>query len=207
MSPTIVLTGPTGSGKGAVAFELARRLGAETVSVDSMKVYRELDIGTAKPSLARRREIVYHLVDIITPDTHFSVGDFLPLMESALRDIEARGKRALVCGGTALYLKAFLDGLFVGPAADWRLRSRLLGEARREGTRQLHQRLQHVDPEASRKILPDDLRRIVRALEVYEKTGRPLSASWKWGSEAKPPRDVRVFALDWERETLYARTD
>lgn len=204
---TVVLTGPTGSGKGAVAFELARRLGAEIVSMDSMKVYREMDIGTAKPSPARRRKLTYHLLDVVSPEDHFSVGDYLPLLHAALDEIRSRGARALLCGGTALYLKAFLDGLCVGPAADWSLRSRLREKAQREGTRTLYEQLTAVDPEASRRIMPEDVRRIVRALEVHEKTGQKLSDSWGWGREAVGRPSVRLFGLAWERQTLYDRTD
>ncbi|MBN1442946.1 MAG: tRNA (adenosine(37)-N6)-dimethylallyltransferase MiaA [Planctomycetes bacterium] len=207
MSPQdlIVLTGPSASGKESVAFELARRISGEILSLDSMKVYREMDIGTAKPSPTHREEVRYHLIDIVTPDVHFSTGDYLQRLEAALADLAARGRPAVICGGTALYLKGFTDGFSPLPAADWELRARLIEEAREVGAEGLRRRLAEVDPEAAGKFLPGDLRRIVRALEVYEATGKPLSRSWRWRGTAK--REVRLFGLEWSRDRLYERTD
>jgi tRNA dimethylallyltransferase len=204
--PLIVITGPTASGKGAVAFEVARRLGGEIVSLDSMKVYREMEIGTAQPSLERRRQVAYHLIDLVPPDRHFSAGEYLPLLEETLRDIAGRGREAIVCGGTALYLKLFLDGLTSGPGADWRIRARLLAEAEAAGAGALRRRLEAVDPQAAAKIHPDDLRRTVRALEFFEIAGKPLSEGWTWGAGGRR-EEVRLFGLGWERRALYERVD
>lgn len=204
--PLIVLTGPTASGKGSVAFELARRTAAEIVSLDSMKLYREMDIGTGKPPPENRSRVRYHLLDIVSPSRHFSTGDYLPLLEDTLRDLERRECRAIVCGGTALYLKGFLYGFGRLPRADWTFRQRLIDEARETGPEVLHDRLARVDPAAARKILPRDTRRIVRALEVYERTGRPVSDEWRWES-AETRHSVRLFGIDWDRSRLYERVD
>jgi tRNA dimethylallyltransferase len=203
----LVLLGPTASGKGAVAFELAGLLDAEIVCVDSMKVYRELDVGTAKPSAERRAAVRYHLLDVVDPHLDFSVGQYLALLAQALADIAARGRRAILCGGTALYLKAYLWGLQAGPAADWALRARLLEEAARTGGSGLHERLQALDPGAATKIHPQDVRRIVRALEVRARTGRPLSEGWRWGAGGPLPAAGRILGLSWERSELYGRID
>jgi len=201
----IVITGPTASGKGTLAFELARRLDGEIISLDSMKVYRELDIGTAKPSPERRAQVRYHLIDILEPHESFSTGEYLPLLARAIEDVAARGKLPIVAGGTALYLKGFLCGLQAGPRADWEIRNRLLEEARGSGPEPMHARLQALDPGAAAKIHPRDTRRIVRALEVLESTGRPISKDWAWGAAPVPPAGLRVFGLEWDRAELHAR--
>ncbi len=203
----IVVTGPTASGKGALAFEIARRIGGEIISMDSMKVYRELDVATAKPSPERRTEVPYHLIDIVNPEESFSAGDYLPLLRRAIEEVAGRGRLAIVTGGTALYLKAFLEGFRTGPAADWELRNRLTAEGSAAGPEALHERLRAIDATAASKIHPRDLRRIVRALEVQEKTGAPISKDWKWGQGQKLPSSVRVFGLDWPRAALYRRID
>jgi len=169
------LFGCTASGKGAVGRELARRIGGEIISVDSMKVFRRMDVGTAKPSVAARREIPHHLIDVVEPSENFSVASFVAQADAAAGAIDARGRHVLAVGGTALYIKALSEGLFEGPAADAAIRARLHGRAEAEGTPALHQELSRVDPEAAQRIHPNDLRRIVRALEVHEVTGRPIS--------------------------------
>ncbi len=179
------LIGCTGCGKGAVARALVPRVGGEIVSLDSMKVYRRMDIGTAKPPAELRRRIPHHLIDVVEPSEDFSVARYVELAEAAIADIRRRGKPVFVVGGTPLYLKAMLEGLFEGPGADPAIRRRLHDEAERIGSEGLHARLQKVDPQAADRIHPNDLRRIVRALEVYERTGRPIStlqAQWDRGS-------------------------
>lgn len=206
-----VITGPTASGKGEVAHRLARRTGCEIICMDSMKVYREMDVGTAKPSTRRRAEVPYHLVDIVDPEVDFSVGDYLERLEATLEDIERRGAAAVLVGGTALYLKACLHGFRKGPPADWDLRVRLKGIAREHGTEALHSRLAALDPKAAGKIHARDLRRIVRALEVLETTGQPISDGWDWdGTATEPgpvPASTRIFGLEWDRGQLYRRID
>jgi len=206
----IVITGPTASGKGAVAFELARVTGAEIVSMDSMKVYRELEVATGKPSAARRAAVPYHLLDRVDPADDFSVAEYLDLLPKVFDEIRSRNRKIILVGGTALYLKGYLYGFRKGPAANWELRSRLLDEERTHGTGVLHARLTSLDPLAAKKIHPQDLRRTVRALEVLDVTGRPLSQrapSQDWDNKDHTRPSARLFGLWWEREDLYRRID
>ncbi len=206
-SQRIVIAGPTASGKGRLAAELARRLDSEIVSVDSMKIYRGMDIGTAKPSPAERREIRYHLIDIVDPFEEFSVGEFIPRILAVVGEIESRGKTAILQGGTAFYLNALFRGIFDGPSADWELRRELEREADEKGLSHLYSELLHADPEVTRTIHAHDRRRIVRALEVLRSTGRKLSELWKNRSACFPENSYRCFGIEWEREALYRRID
>ncbi len=171
----LFLMGCTGCGKGAVAREFARRVDAEILSVDSMKVYRRMDIGTAKPDPEIRREIPHHLIDVVEPHEDFSVAAFVPLAESAAAQIAGRGRTILAVGGTALYIKALSEGLFEGPSADPEIRARLTDRAETDGLETLYNELAAVDPAAARRIHRNEARRIVRALEVYEVTKQPIS--------------------------------
>src|SRR6185312_14036322 len=168
------LTGPTASGKTAVGVALACRLGAEVVAMDSTTIYRGMDIGTAKPTMAERGGIPHHLIDVIDPWESASVADYLGWAREAIRGIEGRGRRVLFVGGTALYLKALLRGLFAGPGSDPELRRRLEEEADAEGDAALHRRLAGLDPSTAARLHPNDRRRVVRALEVIAMSGRPL---------------------------------
>jgi tRNA dimethylallyltransferase len=226
-----ILTGPTGCGKTALSLELAERLGAEIVAMDSMTLYRGLDIGTAKPTPTERSRVPHHLLDVLDPWESASVAWWLERAAVCCRDIQARGKRALFVGGTPLYLKALLYGLFDGPPGDAALRQRLLAEAEEVGHAALHQRLARLDPVSAARLHPNDVRRVVRALEVWELTGKPISA-WQsqWaegrrqkteGGEEKPGGSPRisglsslpsafcllpsVLCLDLPRAELYAR--
>jgi tRNA dimethylallyltransferase len=206
----LVLTGPTGSGKTDLALVLAERLDAEIVAVDSMTLYRGMDVGTAKPTPEERQRVPHHLIDVLDPWESASVAWWLRQAETVCRAIEGRGKRALFVGGTPLYLKALLCGLFDGPPADAALRARLTQEAERSGPAVLHQRLAAVDPAAAARLHPNDVRRVIRALEVWELTGRPLT-SWQrqWPAAASTPTtdSGRVVWLDLPRERLYERID
>ena len=180
--PILVITGQTATGKERLAVAVAERLGGEILSADSMKVYRGMDIGTAKAPPDLRRKVPHHLVDLADPGETFSTARWVELADAAVADVSARGRVPIVSGGTALYLKALLEGLFEGPAADERIRARLRAEAEANGTAALHARLAEVDPEAAGRIHPNDLRRIIRALEVWELTGSPISAlQTQWG--------------------------
>jgi tRNA dimethylallyltransferase len=205
----LILTGPTGSGKTQLGLELAERLGAEIVSMDSMALYRGMDIGTAKPTPEERRRVPHHLVDVLDPWESASVAWWLERAAECCRDIERRGRRVLFVGGTPLYLKALLRGLFPGPPADEGLRRRLTEEAERAGPAALHARLSDVDPVSASRLHPHDLRRIIRALEVWELTGRPISA-WQtqWTEDGAPPtQPPRCLYLDPPRTELYACID
>lgn len=198
------LTGPTASGKTAVGLVLAERIGAEIVSLDSMAVYRGLDLGTAKPTTAERARVPHHLVDLVEPEEEFSVAEYLAAAARACDAIAARGRAALFVGGTPLYLKALLRGLSPGPPADWALRRELAEWAEGAGPSALHARLAQVDPAAAARLHPHDTRRLIRALEVHATTGQPLSASQTQFTAAAPAHP-RVFVLDWPREVLYER--
>ena len=201
------LTGPTASGKSAVAVELARRIGAEIISLDSMALYRGMDIGTAKPTPEQRRNVPHHLIDIIEPHEEYSLAQYVAAAEDCVREIIGRGRLALFAGGTPLYLKGLLRGIFQGPPADWALRHRLAEEARREGSETLHRRLTEVDAGAAARLHPNDTRRLIRALEVYEKTGRPISELQRQFAIGRPAEDCRVFVLDWPKPELHERID
>jgi len=180
--PILVITGQTASGKERLAVAVAAVVGGEIISADSMKVYREMDIGTAKPSAEQRQAVPHRLVDVADPGETFSTARWLRTAENAIADAHARGRTPIVSGGTPLYLKALLEGLFEGPAADAELRARLKAEADARGTPALHARLAQVDPAAAARIHPNDLRRITRALEVWELTGSPISElQSQWG--------------------------
>jgi len=175
------IIGCTACGKGKVARELARRTDGEILSLDSMKVYRRMDVGTAKPSAETRRRIPHHLMDVVEPSEEFSVARYVSLADQVIKDIHERERPIFVVGGTPMYLKALTEGLFDGPGADPDIRARLRQEIDRDGVTALHQRLSKVDPVAAQRIHRNDIRRTIRALEVLELTGSPISelqAKW-----------------------------
>ncbi|HTF55662.1 MAG TPA: tRNA (adenosine(37)-N6)-dimethylallyltransferase MiaA, partial [Planctomycetota bacterium] len=188
MTPVFLL-GPTASGKHQAALLLARKLDAEIISVDSMKVYRGMDIGTAKPGREELARAPHHLIDICDPSETYSAGRFVRDAEGARRGIEARGKGALFVGGTSLYYKAYRYGMFEGPPADPVLRDELIAE----GPAALHAELSRVDPTAAKRIHPNDLKRLVRAVEVFRKTGEPISS--RQSQFDRPKGEARVFIL------------
>lgn len=204
----LVLTGPTGSGKSRLALDLAERLDAEIVSMDSMTLYRRMDIGTAKPKAEDRRRVPHHLLDVLDPWESASVAWWLARAAECCRDITERGKRPLFVGGTPLYLKALLHGLFKGPPADETIRRRLTEEATTGGSVVLHSRLAAVDPISAGRVHPNDVRRVIRSLEVWELTGQPISA-WQiqWNKQTTQAIEGRCLYLDWPRPELYTRID
>jgi len=204
--PCWVLVGPTASGKTELALRLGAKLPLEVVSVDSMQVYRGMDIGTAKPSAEERRLVPHHMVDVVEPDSEFNAARYREMAVAALEEIRLRGRQALLVCGSPLYLKALLWGLFEGPGADPRVRGRLRREAQEKGSEALHRRLSKVDPEAAMRIAPADLRRIERALEVYELTGRPISSRQK-EFEGRPQIPYVAVGLRWGRRALGERIE
>jgi len=202
----LVVCGPTASGKTGLAIELAIQLDAEIIGADSRQVYRHMDVGTAKPSAEEQRRVRHHLIDVVEPDQPFDVADWRGLAHAALADITARGHVAIVCGGTGLYLRSLLKGLFAGPPADATLRRSLEAEeARKKGV--LHERLSAVDPASAARIHPNDVLRLVRALEVYERSGEPLSAWHERHRLAEQPFEALVLEVVRPAQELRARID
>jgi tRNA dimethylallyltransferase len=203
--PLWILTGPTASGKSEVALHLARSIGAEIISADSMLVYRGMDVGTAKPTREVRADITHHLIDIVEPSERYSVGRFVSDAHKAIADIEGRGKRYIIVGGTGLYIKALREGLFSAPEADWALREELMAVAEEMGAEYLHNALREVDPRSAEKIPEGDLRRTVRALEVHRKTGHAISLLQReWGQGGG---ESVLIALYRRRKTLHRRIE
>ena len=199
------LSGPTAAGKSALAIPLARRLEAEIVSVDSMAVYRGLDIGTAKPAPADQAALPHHCLDLVPAAASFSVADWLRAAAAAVESCRARGKRILFVGGTPLYLRSLRDGLAELPGAAPAIRAELMSTAQAEGSAALHRRLLAVDPQAAARIHPNDTKRLVRALEVMQVTGRPLSEAH--APTPSPSFESRLMILDVGRNTLAERID
>ena len=199
------LSGPTASGKSSLAIPLARRLGAEIVSVDSMAVYRGLDVGTAKPTPEQREAVPHHLLDVVEAGEAYSVARWLTDAAEALAGCRARGRAILFVGGTPLYLRALRDGLAPLPPADPAIRAALAAEAGRLGPESLHARLATIDPAAASRIHPRDSKRTIRALEVAEMTGRPLSEAFAPAPD--PIFERRLLIVDRPRTALYRRID
>ncbi|MEN1680871.1 MAG: tRNA (adenosine(37)-N6)-dimethylallyltransferase MiaA [Planctomycetota bacterium] len=199
------LTGATATGKSAVAIALAKKLGAEVLSLDSMAVYRGMDIATAKPTPDQQAAVPHHLIDLIDPDEEFSVAQYLELATKTVDEVRSRGKVPLFVGGTPMYLKCLLRGLFEGPSADWELRQEIRDELTRHGPEALHTRLEQVDPLAASAIHPNDVRRTVRALEVYLATGEPISHQQMEFEDPAPADKCRVFVLQRERTVQHQR--
>jgi tRNA dimethylallyltransferase len=208
MRPKIlVICGPTASGKSELALELARRLDGEIVNADSMQVYRGMDIGTAKPTPEQSAEIPHHLINVADPDQHFSAADFAEAADAAIRDISFRGKRTIVVGGTGLYIRALLKGLVDSPGDAGELRQGLRAEARERGNQAMWEELRQVDPELAERIHPNNLVRIIRALEVFRLTGIPLSRyQQEHGFSGRRYQSMQI-GIRVERPLLYSRID
>jgi len=202
-----VIVGPTGSGKTALALQVAQAVGGEIVSADSQQVYRGMDIGTGKATAEERAQVPHHGLDIINPDEEMTAARFVALADAAIEDGWARGKAMIVAGGTMLYVQALLRGLFAGPAADPELREALALRAESEGLESLWDELAAVDAPSSEKIHKTDQRRIIRALEVYRNSGVPLSEHHR-RHQAQPPRyEAMQIGLQPDREQLYKQID
>jgi tRNA dimethylallyltransferase len=211
VSPPIVdawfVTGPTASGKTTLGLKLAQALDTEVLSLDSMAVFRGMDIGTAKPDSQARALVQHQLLDLVEPTEEFSSSRYVAEAHAHAHRLRAEGKPILFVGGTPLYLKALLRGFFHGPPPDWEFRKQVEEETQSAGIAALRERLMQVDPLTATKLHPHDQRRMIRALEVYKQTGRPISHFQSQFEEGRPPDRCRVFVLGWDRPALHARID
>jgi tRNA dimethylallyltransferase len=208
LPPALLLLGPTASGKTALVLELAQRLPLEVISVDSAQVFRDMDIGSAKPNAAERARCPHHLIDILSPEESYSAARFRADARALMAQITARGRLPVLAGGTMLYFKALRDGLSRLPAADPELRARFDAEARQAGWPALHARLARLDPEAAARLEPNDAQRIQRALEVVHLTGRPLAESLAMKEDAPLPcRLVGIALMPSDRSLLHRRIE
>lgn len=201
----LVILGPTGSGKTALSLKLAEEFGGEIVSCDSVAVYRELEIGTAKPSPDDRKRVRHHLIDVASPAEEFTAGDYSRQARAAIADIRDRQQLPIVVGGTGLYLRALLDGLFEGPARSEQLRIRLRRRADQRTIAHLHRVLMRLDPEAAARIHPNDTPKLIRAIEVCLLAGERLTTMWDKGRDALAGYRILRIGLEPERNALYSR--
>lgn len=208
MNPIICIAGPTASGKTALAVSLARETNGEVISCDSMQVYKGMDIGTAKPTLQERQGIPHHMIDVAEPDEDFSVSRYCEMASPILDDILARGKTAIVCGGTGLYMDSLIRGNAFAPFPSTGVREALEDQADREGIEPLLEKLQAADPEAAARLHASDRKRIIRALEVYLETGETITAHNR-RTQALPSKYQPLWlGIDYaDREELYRRID
>ncbi|MFH2024257.1 MAG: tRNA (adenosine(37)-N6)-dimethylallyltransferase MiaA [bacterium] len=198
------IVGPTAVGKTATAIELAKRLNGEIISIDSRQVYKGLDVGTAKPTLRQQKEIPHHLIDILEPSEQISAGTYRELALVAVADILSRDKLPIFVGGSGMYVKALVQGIFQESLTDKSVRDKIKAELDKKGIAELYNRLVDIDPELAVKIHLNDTKRITRALEIYEITGKPPSAHYR-NQETESPFPNRIFVLTMERENLYQR--
>jgi tRNA dimethylallyltransferase len=205
----VVIVGPTAAGKTQLAIDLAVAAGGEVVSADSQQVYRGMDIGTGKATADERAAVAHHLLDVIRPDEEMTAARFIALADAAIAEVAARGKAVVVCGGTGLYVRSLLFGLFEGPPAVPAIRDRLTARVTEEGAPALHAELAKVDPTLAAKTEKNDAKRIIRALEVHEVTGVPMSEHQRRHDHRtiEPRYDARVVGLAPPREALYRRID
>ena len=215
LKPLLILVGPTASGKTEVAVALGKKIGAEIISADSRQVYKGLNIGTAKPPVVRKKTkygrqmifggVVHHLIDVVEPDEEFDAGKYKEQVDKIIAGIYDRRKLPLMVGGTGFYIKAVVDGLCPSPPVKEELRRKLKKQAAKYGKMYLYRRLQKADPEAASRIHPRNLVRIIRALEVYDSSGIPLSEYQK--NTARPDYNVLMLGLQWDRDELYKRIE
>ena len=205
----LAVVGPTASGKSALALTLAEELGGEIVSCDSMQVYRRMDIGTAKPSAAEQARVKHHLIDMVEPNVTFSCADYVTLATKAIRDCAERGKLPILCGGTGLYLDALLrGGEMEASGADEAVRAELYAFCEQKGTLALHAELAKVDPESASAIHPNNVRRVIRAMEIDRTTGQTKTEFDRRSLQVESPWDATVVGLRYDcRELLYGRIE
>ncbi len=201
----VVILGPTGSGKTSLSIALAEQFDGEIVSCDSVAVYAGLEIGSAKPSADQRKRIPHHLLDVVTPDAFYTAGDYSRDARTAIAGIATRGRLPIVTGGTGLYLRALLQGLFPGPQRSAPLRDRLLRKAETRGPAVLHRILKRIDPASAARIHANDVAKVIRAIEVTLAAGQPMSETWKEGRDPLTGYRVLRLGLDPTRSQLYQR--
>jgi tRNA dimethylallyltransferase len=204
-SRLVFLIGPTAIGKTAIAVTLAKKISAEIISCDSMQVYKGMDIITSKPSVSLRKKIPHHLIDIVSPKSEYNVSRYRREALQKIKQVIKRGKTPLFVGGTGLYMSVLIDGIFKMKSQNKTIRQRLYREAERRGSQYLFERLQRIDPEAATKIHPHDTKRIIRALEVFAVTGKPISKLQEQRKGLTDEFQIKIFCLNMEREKLYQR--
>ncbi len=207
MEKIVIIVGPTASGKSSLAIEAATRFNGEIVGADSVQVYRHMDIGTAKPTTEEQQRVPHHLIDIRNPDEEYTVARFVADADRVIADISSRGRHAIVTGGTGLYIRSLVEGIFEGPAADMALREELLEVARESGVAEVHDKLKRVDPVAAARIHPNNLRRVIRALEVEALTERPISDFHSEHALQETRYSALKIGLEIERQALYKRIE
>ena len=206
MNKVIVIAGPTASGKTDLAIKLAHEINGEIISADSMQIYRGMDIGTAKPTMEERQGIPHYLIDIVDPDEEYSVAHFQRDAKNCIKEILNRGKVPIVAGGTGLYINSLVYNInFSETTADWEYRKQLEEIARDKGPEELHRFLQKVDPVSAEKIHPNNIKRVIRALEVFKTTGKPISQHQLESRTEKPEYEFKIFGLEMDRKILYER--
>ncbi len=203
----VVIAGPTAAGKTALAVAVALEFGGEVISADSMQVYRGMDIGTAKPTPTETAGVPHHLIDVVDPDSEYTAAMFAEDARAVAADIASRGRVPVVAGGTGLYIRAMLGGIAPAPAGDPELRARLLADAELYGAEHLHARLAEVDPQSAAAVHPNNLRRVVRALEVYYSTDRPISDFHAEHAFADSPYNALKIGITRPRDQLYRAID
>ena len=208
MKPRVLfLVGPTAAGKSSLALKLAQKINAEIISCDSMQVYCGMDVLTSKPSKQERKKVRHHLIDIVPPSKNFDVSRYRRRALKAIKEVHGRGRLPLFVGGTGLYVSMVIDGIFEKKTENAAVRRRLYSLAGKRGSACLHDRLKKADPRAAAKIHPHDTRRIVRALEVFQTTGRTISELQAERTGLGGSYDVRIFGLDVPRRALYKKID
>jgi len=206
LKKVIVLGGPTATGKTELAVELALMVNGEVVTADSAQVYRYMNIGTAKPTLEERRGIPHHMIDVVNPDEEFSVAQYKAMAEDAIRNILSRGKVPIVVGGTGLYISSLVYNIrFSDTMSDWGFRERMKALAEQHGPEYLHERLKEIDPDSAGRIHPNNVKRVIRALEVFETTGRTMTEHQAESRKEQPEFDYQLFGLIMDRQKLYER--
>lgn len=205
LQKSIFLTGPTASGKSSLGIMLAEKIDGEIISLDSMAIYRKMDIGTAKPSETELKQARHHLIDVVDPHEDFAVAEYLRQSHAACKSILSRGHHPIFVGGTGMYLRALLRGFFSGPDADWDFRNQLEAEAKEVGNAEIHRRLQEIDAASARRIHVNDIRRVIRALEIHHISGKSPSELYDEGLLPQELRPKNVYWLNPDRDWLYDR--